>query len=74
MGEWKPIEKLDIPPFDTGEWYRDVARVLVVCGEYSWVQIATYGYTQKGKGRWQDQHGRICHPTHYMPLPDPPTT
>ena len=70
MSEWKPIETAPIEPFDAKRWYMTASPyVLVWCGHY--VRIASYGYTRRGKGRWQDYHGNIA-PTHWMPLPEAP--
>jgi hypothetical protein len=68
---WQPIETYPLPEFDAKTWYRNGPRVLLWTGNYA--TIGSYGYTQKGKGRWQDQ-GRTTVPTHWMPLPSNPDT
>ena len=68
MSEWQPIETCPLPAFDPEKWYRNGPSVLLWT---HWVSVGSYGYTQTGKGRWQIV-GRTVHPTHWMPLPDPP--
>ena len=69
--EWQPIETAPVYPFVKERWYVDGPRYLLSTG--SSVFIGQYGYTERGKGRWQDHYGRICQPTHWMPLPAAPT-
>ena len=69
--EWQPIETAPAYPFVKERWYVDGPRYLLSTG--SSVFIGQYGYTERGKGRWQDHYGRICQPTHWMPLPAAPT-
>ena len=71
MSEWQPISTYPLPEFDVVHWYKSTPRVLIWDG---FVRLASYGYTQKGKGRWRDHDVRICHPTHWMPLPIAPDT
>lgn len=66
---WQPIETYPIPAYDADNWYRSAPPTLLFTGG---VVIGWYSYTQRGKGRWQ-AFGGIVHPTHWMPLPDPPT-
>lgn len=66
---WQPIETAPIKPFDKEKWHtRASERVLLY---RSRITIGSYGYTEKGKGRWQDHNGNLT-PTHWMPLPEPP--
>lgn len=69
--EWQPIETAPAYPFVKERWYVDGPRYLLSTG--SSVFIGQYGYTERGKGRWQDHYGRVCQPTHWMPLPAAPT-
>ena len=69
--EWQPIETAPAYPFVKERWYVDGPRYLLSTG--SSVFIGQYGYTERGKGRWQDHYGRICQPTHWMPLHAAPT-
>ena len=69
MSEWQPIETAPIGTFNPSKWYLDTLRCLVVSG---YVDIATYGFTSRGKGRWKNSMDRICYPTHWMLLPEPP--
>ena len=69
--EWQPIEAAPAYPFAKERWYVDGPRYLLSTG--SSVFIGQYGYTERGKGRWQDHYGRICQPTHWMLLPAAPT-
>ncbi len=69
--EWQPIETAPAYPFVKERWYVDGPRYLLSTG--SSVFIGQYGYTERGKGRWQDHYGRICQPTHWMPLTAAPT-
>lgn len=55
--------------------YRDGPRssgyVLIFNGHY--VSVGKYEETYtKRVPRWEGQHGRVCDPTHWMPLPEPP--
>lgn len=69
--KWQPIETAPIKPFDKEKWFSpSTPRVLVVVG--SRVYIAQYSFTGKGKGRWLGNHGQVCNPTHWMPIPEPP--
>lgn len=66
--DWKPIETAPIPPFDKEKWYTSGPSYLL------WTRypvIGNYGYTERGKGRWQ-AYGRNIEPTHWMPLPAAP--
>jgi len=67
---WQPIETAPIPEFIPDKWYSISFRCLVSSG--SDVTMATYSYTQKGKGRWQSSLGYNINPTYWMPLPTPP--
>lgn len=71
MSEWQPIETADIKPFSPdGNWWEGTARLLL-CNRYH-VVVGRYAYTSRGKGRWLSA-GHIFEPTHWMPLPKPPT-
>lgn len=71
MSEWQPIESAPIQPFVKEDWFLSGKRILA-CQKSRFTFIASYGYTSKGKGRWIDHNGRVCTPTHWMPLPEPP--
>lgn len=46
-------------------------RILVFDGE---VHFATRGFTSElRRAGWFDERGWLIHPTHWMPLPEPPT-
>lgn len=70
---WKPIEEANVEPWHEGlpSYYR--FRCLIWCGPNSWV---TEGYAQytsvKRKLVWKNLMDRVCHPTHFMPIPEPP--
>lgn len=68
---WMPISTYQIHPFNKNNWYMDSPRVLVYVPN-RYVTIASYGYTQKGKGRWVDITGRVCEPVSWMPVPADP--
>jgi hypothetical protein len=68
---WRPIETAPPFAFVPEKWFIDGPRYLLA--ERSRVFIGHYGYTQRGKGRWQDFVGRNVEPTHWMPLPAAPT-
>ena len=69
MSEWQPIETAPIEPFNKDKWFMAHSpRLLLWKGH---VVIGSYNYTERGKGRWQDNYGN-CEPTHWMPLPDEP--
>jgi hypothetical protein len=69
---WQPIETAPIKPFDKEQWFmRHSERVLLFC---SYPVLGTYGFTKRGKSRWTDDGNRIVNPTHWMPLPPPPTS
>ncbi len=65
---WQPIETAPLYPFAKETWFKNGPRYLLWTGG---VTIGSYGYTERGKGRWQDHMGNI-NPTHWMPLPEPP--
>ena len=67
--EWQPIETVPEFKFDKGQWYLGGPRYLLWTGGYC--VIGAYGYTERGKGRWQ-AYGRVIEPTHWMPLPTAP--
>jgi len=67
--EWMLIETCPIKPFDKEKWFQAHSDTVLL-----WVgrtTIGSYGFTEKGKGRWQNVYGNIK-PTHWMPLPEPP--
>lgn len=66
---WQPIETYPVPPFTADKWFMNGDRCLIAIG---YVDMGSYGFTQKGKGRWQNTLGHNCAPTHWMPLPDKP--
>ena len=66
----KPISEAPIRPFDKDQWYMAHTPRLLLWTGHAWV-IGQYGYTQKGKGRWQT-NDRIFAPTHWMELPEAP--
>jgi hypothetical protein len=68
MSEWQPIETAPFFAFNKETWYKNGPRYLLFAG---YEVIGSYGYTEKGKGRWQAD-GRIINPTHWMPLPERP--
>ena len=68
---WQPIETFPLPEFVAKDWHKPGPRVLLWINRYA--IIGSYGYTQRGKGRWQE-YGRTCVPTHWMPLPSAPDT
>lgn len=70
---WRPISEVPVRPFDKDKWYLNALRCLGNVSVNGYVDIISYGYTERGKGRWQDSNGRICIPTHFQPLPLPPT-
>lgn len=67
---WQPIETAPIKQFDKEKWFEPHSPQLLVFDGF-FHQIAAYGYTAKGKGRWSGRFG-IIEPTHWMPLPPPP--
>lgn len=68
----QPIDTAPIKPFDEDNWYMSHSPHLLLWSGHSWV-IGSHGYTRKGKGKWI-AYGRICNPTHWLPLPPPPET
>jgi hypothetical protein len=71
-GTWQPIETAPIEPFDQKRWFMAHSERLLLYRVGGWVTIGTYNFTEKGKGRWQHYLGNI-EPTHWMPLPEPPS-
>ena len=72
MNEWQPIATAPIEDFKPKLWYeRHSPPLLLWTG---WCEVGSYGYTERGKGRWRGQHGRIITPSYWMPLPEPPTS
>ena len=70
--KWQPIETAPIESFDKEKWFmRHSPNLILWNGHYH--VIGSFGYTQKGKGRWTSESGRIIYrPTHWQPLPEPP--
>jgi len=66
--EWQPIETAPPYPFVAEKWFQNGPRYLLWDG---FATIGSYGYTQKGKGRWQGWRGTI-NPTYWQPLPAAP--
>lgn len=71
MTDWQPIETVELPPFVKENWFMDAFKCLGARSGYFMGQI-TYGYTERGKGRWKDARGYICTPEFWMPAPAPP--
>ena len=73
--EWQPIETAPIEPHEQATWFRDKSPRLLLCGGgRPWVYIGSFSYTERGKGRWKcEALDRNVNPTHWMPLPAPPT-
>ena len=75
MGEamkWQPIETAKIKQFDKEHWYMAHSDKMLVFVSGS-VAIGHYGFTSKGRGRWLSGVSIINKPTHWMPLPPPPS-
>jgi hypothetical protein len=70
IAEWQPIETAPIKPFDKDGWYMKHSDYLLLWNG-GFILIGSYAYTQHGNGKWE-ANGRICRPTHWMPLPEPP--
>lgn len=78
---WRPIETAPTRSYDPERWYAPHSERMLVFVE-GFAQIATYHYNQprgkngKPKGKWQEGLcGRVlAQPTHWMPLPSPPTS
>lgn len=68
--EWQPIATAPIPVFDEATWFTCCFRCLIYRPNY--VDVGTYSYTNKGKGRWMGSSGYVTNPTHWIPLPDAP--
>lgn len=68
--DWKPISECPEFKFSQEDWYLNGPRYLLWIG---YQVIGSYGYTEKGKGRWKRDNGYVIEPTHYMDLPDGPT-
>lgn len=69
--EWQPIETAPIRPFDPEKWYMAHSDRLLVWNGHR-ADIATYNFTQKGKGKWHSGGRIVDSLTHWMPLPEPP--
>jgi hypothetical protein len=61
--EWQPIETAP----------RDASIVIVYCAFCDLVNAAYWG-GEVWYWVWSDPPETDCHPTHWMPLPDPPKT
>jgi hypothetical protein len=71
--DWKPIESAPIKPFDKEKWFMAHSPRVLVYGGYKFVDVATYNYTERGRGRWiSDTMQRVISPSHWQPLPEPP--
>lgn len=66
--DWQPIETAPIQAFNQEKWFVSGESLLLWT---NYAVIGNYGYTERGKGRWQ-AYGRIINPTHWMPLPAAP--
>ena len=53
---------------------RDGVSLILACADDVGPYIVYFDrFNEGGKGGWRDSaFGDICHPTHWMPLPDPP--
>lgn len=71
MSEWQLIEAAPLPEFDAAKYFSKTFRCLTA-SQYGHMKCATYSFTSRGKGRWMDDGGYVCVPTHWMPLPKPP--
>ena len=69
MSEWQPIETAPILPFNEEKWFMSHSPYLLLWDGRC--TIGVFGYTKRGKSRWQDFRSNI-NPTHWMPLPEPP--
>ena len=67
---WKPIADAPVSAFDKEKWLTAHSPRLLLWTPNYFV-IGEYGYTEKGKGRWQ-AYGRTISPTHWMMLPERP--
>ena len=66
---WQPISEAKIAPFDPDSW-PFAATPTYLLWSRGHATIGRYGYTQKGKGRWQSIFG-ICEPTHFCEIKPP---
>lgn len=72
MSSWQPIETAPIREFMPDKWYTPHSQnVLAWNGGH--VCIASYHFTQKGKGKWHTNGRIIGGLTHWMPLPEGPS-
>jgi hypothetical protein len=70
--KWQPIETAPIREFMPDKWYMAHSPYLLAWNGHC-VSIASYHYTEKGKGRWRVD-GRIAEGlTHWRPMPEGPT-
>ena len=69
---WQLIETAPKGEFVPERWYMRTFRCLAAFGPDRYIDIVTYSYTEKGRGRWRNSSKRVCEPTHWMPLPEPP--
>jgi hypothetical protein len=72
--QWQPIETVPLPRFRK----RDFWDQRLVCLVYSakGVELGVYSFTSQGDGVWSGYGTGPSHriyPTHWMPLPKPPT-
>jgi hypothetical protein len=71
QGVWKPIETAPVREFMPDKWYMSHSPNLLAWDGLN-VRIASYHFTQNGKGKWHSG-GRIAAGlTHWMPLPEGP--
>jgi hypothetical protein len=72
LSKWQPIETAPIRPFSPKDWFcAHSPYVLAWNGNH--VCIASYHYTQKGKGKWHSDGRLVTGLTHWMPMPEGPT-
>ncbi len=72
MSEWQPIETAPTKPFDPEKWFMEHSERMLVCRPGGYTTIASYNFTERGKGRWMDHTNRVTMPTLWQPLPPPP--
>lgn len=68
---WQPIETAPISAFDPLRWW-ELSNRFLVADARGYLEIASHGYTQKGKGRWVNASQKICIPNRWQPLPNAP--
>lgn len=69
---WQDIETAPKIEFDKERWFASGIRVILANRGSKHPFYGAWEYTEKGKGRWVDDFGRVRNPDIWHPSPEPP--